>query len=81
MQEIFSPITNGFRFTADWYEYDGKPAEQAALKARNARAKELTKAGHTVRKFSLGIQEITRGGIGTNHPEVTVFCPVYGLNY
>ena len=81
MQKKFSPVDNGFRWTDDgWYEYDGKPAERAALTARNREAKRLSSMGYTVRKFSLRHQQITRGGIGTNHPEICVVVPVYYLN-
>ncbi len=84
IQQLFSPLSYGFRWIADgtehwWYEYDGKDAERAALKARNAEAKRLTKAGRTVRKISLGRQLVSRGGIGTPNPHIELVIPVYGL--
>ena len=86
-QEIFNPLDYGFRWTDPepgeefgWYEYDGKPAEKAALRARNARARELERKGYRVRKFSLGRQLCSRGGIGTGHPHIELFVPCYGLN-
>lgn len=82
----FSPLDYGFRWTAPtdqdpmgWYEYDGKPAEQAALKARNAEAKRMQKLGYEVRKVSLGKQLMTRGGIGSGHPHIDILAPVYAL--
>jgi len=81
MQELFNPIETGFRWTETWYEYDGKEAEKAALKARNDRAKELKAKGYKVSKFSLGKQLISRGGIGSGRPHIELVVPVYGLNY
>ena len=84
--QTFNPIDYGFRWTPatdqdpmGWYEYDGKPAERAALKARNAEAKRLEKLGHTVKKSSLGKQLISRGGIGSGRPHIELVVPVYAL--
>ena len=86
MIHTFDPIDYGFRWTEPtdqdpmgWYEYDGKPAEQAALKARNAVAKQLKAAGTQVRKGSLGKQLRILGGIGTDHPQIDLLVPVYTL--
>ena len=86
MSHTFDPIDYGFRWTEPteqdpmgWYEYDGKPAEQAALKARNAEAKRLKAAGHQVRKGSLGKQLRTLGGIGSGRPHIDLLVPVYTL--
>lgn len=76
-QTTFSPLDYGFRWTDDWYEYDGKAAEKAALRARNALAKELVSQGRTVRKGSLGKQLVSRGGIGSGHPHIELVVPVY----
>ena len=78
-QLTFSPTKYGFRWVGDWYEYDGKPAEKAALKARNDEAKRLKAEGRTVRKFSLGKQLVSLGGMGTAHPHIELVVPVYGL--
>jgi hypothetical protein len=78
-QQLFLPLDYGFRWTEDWYEYDGKPAEQAALKARNAEFKRLKAEGHAVRKFSLGKQLVSRGGIGSGRPHIELVVPCYGL--
>jgi hypothetical protein len=76
----FSGINFGFRWTDDdWYEYDGKEAEKRALRARNAEAKRLEKAGHKVRKFSLGSQLVSRGGIGSGKPHIEILTRAYGL--
>ena len=80
MQKTFNPTDYGFRFTADWYEFDAPAAEKAALKARNSEVKHLRAAGYEVRPFALGTQLITLGGIGTSHPQIEVCVKVYGLN-
>jgi len=80
-QEIFNPANYGFRWTKDWYEFDSKEAHKKAMQARDARAKELKKEGRRFKKFTLRNQLITRGGIGTPHPEITVLVTGYGLNY
>lgn len=81
-QRIFSGVDYGFRWTDDdWYEYDGKVAEQAALRARNAFAKKLKDQGHSPVKFSLGSQLVSRGGIGSGKPHVDVWTKAYGVNW
>lgn len=75
----FSPTDYGFRWTEDWYEYDGKPAEQAARRARDQEAKEMKKAGHGIKKYSLGKQLVSKGGIGSGRPHIELSVPVYGL--
>jgi hypothetical protein len=80
-QKLYSPIDYGFRWVGDWYEFDTKAATAAARKARDARFNELKRLGQSPRKFSLGMQRITRGGIGSGHPEVDFVLPCYGLNY
>lgn len=80
-QQIFNPVDFGFEWTADgWYAFDRKTAQKAALAARNAAAKAAQLAGKTVHKFSLGSQLITRGGIGSGRPEVSVVVTCYGFN-
>jgi hypothetical protein len=88
-QKTFSPLDNGFRWTGldsgdlskIWYEYDGKPAEKAALQARNAFAKKLEKEGFRVRKISLGKQLVSRGGIGSGRPHIELVVPVYMVDW
>ncbi len=78
--EHFSPLDYGFSWTDDgWYNFDGKLAAKAALKARNTRAKDLAAKGHTVRKGSLGKQLVSRGGIGSGRPHIELVVPVYSL--
>ena len=77
----FNPIDYGFRWTSDWYEYDGKIAENKALKARNAFAKELKTEGRRVRKHSMGRQLISRGGIGSGRPHIELVVPVYAVDH
>lgn len=80
-QKSFNPIDFGFAWTTDWYTFDSKAAHSAALKARNAFAKQMAAQGYTVRKWSLSNQWITRGGIGSSHPEITQIVTVYYVNW
>ncbi len=80
--EVFSSVDYRFAWTADgWYSYDRKAAEAAALKARNARMQELRKQGKRVVGFSLRNQLFTLGGVGTEHPEISVWGKAYGINW
>lgn len=79
-QQTFNPINFGFRFVGDWYEFDSAAAHKAALKARNAEAKRLRAAGMTVRVWAHPGSLITRGGIGSGHPQIENIVTVYGLD-
>jgi len=78
MQRIFNPINYGFDWTHDWYTFDRKAASAEALKERNAFVKKAKAEGRIVRTFSLPNQLITRGGIGSGHPQIEVFVTCYG---
>jgi len=78
-QQTFNPMNFLFSWTKDWYEWDGTAAHKAALKARNAEAKRLKAQGKRVRSWSMPNQSITRGGIGSGHPEIDHFVTVYVL--
>ena len=81
-QLSFNPVDYGFQFTPDgWYKFDSAAAHKAAMKARNARAKELRAAGYQVRAFTLGSQLISMGGIGSGRPHIEVVVSAYYLNY
>lgn len=85
MQEIFSASKFGFEWVrcddgSWWYSWEPTLAEKAARQARDARAKELVAQGKKVKKFSLGKQLITRGGIGTPYPQIEFHAACYGLN-
>jgi len=80
-QRTFNPINYGFEFTADgWYKFDRKDATAKARKARDTEARELKAEGYTVRKWSEPNQLITRGGIGSGHPQIEEVVTVFGLN-
>jgi hypothetical protein len=79
-QRIFCPVDFCFTWTPDWYEWDAKEATKAARKARDTEVKKLRKAGKTVTCFSLPGQLITRGGIGSGHPQVEFFVTGFGFN-
>lgn len=83
MQDVaFDPIKTGFRWTNEdccggmgWYEYDAS-AEKTARKDRDAFARAARKDGKTV-KCSTNKSLRTMGGIGTNHPEISLVVPIY----
>ena len=80
-QFSFNPVDFCFSWTADnWYEWDGEKARKEAMAARSAKAKDLQAQGLKVRKSSLSGQLITRGGIGTTHPEISHFVTVFKLD-
>jgi len=78
-QQTFNPINFGFRWVGDWYEFDSEAAHKAALAARNAEAKRLRAAGLSVSVWTNRGQLITRGGIGSGHPQIENIVTVYGL--
>lgn len=86
-QQFFNPVDFGFEWTAcegfelGWFKFPYEEAIKAARAARDAVAKELKAEGHTVRKVSLGRQLVTRGGLGSGHPEITLEVPVYGIEW
>jgi hypothetical protein len=81
-QQIFSGTDYGFKWTADgWYTYDGKIAEKTALIERNALAKELKSKGMNPVKFSLPMQLVSRGGIGSGKPHIELYTRSYGVNW
>ena len=81
-QVLFSGTDFGFRWTSDdWYEYDGSSADKKALQARNKMVKELKSKCITARKFSLGDQLVSFGGIGSGKPHIELVTKCYGLNY
>ena len=81
LQETFNPIAYTFEWTDDgWYRFDYETARRQAMAARRKSAKELRAEGFTVSSFTLNNQRITRGGIGSGHPEITQVVSVYGLN-
>jgi hypothetical protein len=81
MQKIFNPANYTFKWTeGGWYSWDYEAAHKAALQARNAEAKRLKAAGHSVRKGSLRNQLITKGGIGSGRPEISLVVNCYIVN-
>lgn len=81
MQLAFNPVDYHFAWTSDgWYSWDKPAAVKAARRARDEAARRLKASGREVHKFSLPSQRITRGEIGTAHPEVDFFTTVYYLN-
>ena len=79
-QQTFNPIDYFFTWTDDWYTWDSKAAKKAALQARNAEVKRLRAEGYTVTTFTLSNQIVTRGGIGSGHPQIETVVSCYGFN-
>jgi len=80
MQRTFNPANFAFQWTDNWYQWDRKQAHKQALAQRNLEAKALKAQGKRVVNFTLSGQLITRGGIGSGHPEIDLCCSVYGFN-
>lgn len=80
-QESYNPIdTDYFRWTDDgWYTFDRPAAHKQAKHVRDCRVRSLRAVGKTVRVWTLRNQRITRGGIGTGHPEIDLVVNVYML--
>ncbi len=80
IQESFCPVDFGFMWAGDWYEWDYQAGREAAKVARNVRAKELKMAGYTVKCSTSPNQLITRGGIGSGHPQIEHVVTCYVIN-
>ena len=79
-ERLFNPIDYGFKFTDDgWYTFDRVAATKAAKQARNAHARMLRRMGETVKTFSEPGQLITKGGIGSGHPQIEEIITIYGI--
>jgi len=76
----FNPVDYGFLFTRGWYAFDDMSAHKAARKARDDMAKKAKRDGLQVKKSRRSGQLITRGGIGTPNPEISVIVTVYCLS-
>jgi len=79
-QEHFDSVDFGFEWTADgWYRWDMKAGAKAAMKARNARARELRAAGYTVRCSAMdGLY--SKGGIGSGKPHIELHGKSYRID-
>ena len=75
MQIFFSPLDYGFKWTDDWYTFDRTNAMKAAKKARDEMYKSV--GG---RKYTLSNQLVTKGGIGSGHPQIEEIISVYVLD-
>jgi len=81
-EKVFDPIKTGFKWVSDdscggmgWYDYNSY-AEIEARRARDGYAKQQRSCGKTV-KCSVTRSIRTMGGIGTNHPEISLVVPIY----
>lgn len=52
-----------------------------ARRDRDKTASNIKAAGGRVRKWATRDQLMTRGGIGTRNPEISVVVTVYGITY
>lgn len=81
MQRHFNPIDFGFIWTADgWYTFDRAAATKAARAARDAEAKERTRNGQKIKKWSSPNSLISRGGIGSGRPHIEEIVTVFGFD-
>ncbi len=80
VQKTFNPVDYTFSWTDDWYYFNDGEGHYQALHARNREAQKYKKLGWDVHKFTLRNQVITRGGIGTGHPQIELVCNVYGFD-
>lgn len=75
-----NPINHGFAWTDDgWYVFDSKAAHAEARKVRDREAAEYKASGRAVRKFSQAGCLMTRGGIGSGHPQIEEIVTVFGF--
>lgn len=84
-QDIFDGVRENFRWVEKetgsyWYKFDEEKARKSALRDRNEVAKEYKANGWNVRRWSLRGQVITRGGIGTPYPGITIVVTAYGFD-
>ena len=80
-QQMFNPVDfGGFEWTSDWYRWDAVAGHREAMRARDAKATILRKAGHRVRSSRGAIQVVARGGVGSGRPHIEFVVTCYGLS-
>jgi len=63
-----------------WYTWDDKKAMATARKARDARARELAKAGYKTRRSTTkGLMSF--GGIGSGRAHIELWTPIYCVSF
>ena len=80
-QMSFNPVDYGFEWKGDWYCFDSEMAHKKAKEERDVEAKRLRSEGYRIKKYSERNQLITRGGIGSGHPQIEEIVTVYMLLY
>ena len=85
-QATFSATDYTFRWAKDsdgewWYEYDPAEGAKIARRERDAYCKQLKAEGYRPRKFSLGAQLRSFGGIGSGYPHIEVHSKCFGVNW
>ena len=78
-QRHFNPLDYGFAWIDGWYSWDFAEGHKAARAARAALAKELKAIGFEPVMSSMGLQLVSRGGVGSGHPHVTFAVTCYML--
>jgi len=73
----FSPVDYDWKWTKDWYDWDSKAGHKKAMQERNKVAAEYKAKGYTVKKSTVRGQLITRGGIGSGHPQIEEIVTVF----
>jgi len=78
-QQCYDPTDYCFQWTDDgWYTWDRERAHKVARKDRDDTARDLFwRRGRKIRKSSIRNQTITKGGVGTPYPEITLTCTIY----
>jgi hypothetical protein len=66
-------------FDVGWYKWDSVKAHEEAKAARDAHYNEMKKKGRKVKRSQMRNQLITRGGIGSEHPQVEFLVTIYRL--
>jgi hypothetical protein len=85
----FNPVNRCFKWTLvegneyGWYEFDSEEAHRVAKLERDEFARSLKSLPGVanVKKRTLKNQLITRGGIGSGHPEISLLVTVYEVSY
>jgi hypothetical protein len=85
----FNPINYGFKWTLiegneyGWYEFDSAEAHRLAKLECSEFVRNLKSCPEisNVHRHTLKNQLITRGGIGSGHPEISEFVTVYEVRY
>jgi len=80
-EKHFNPVDYFFTWTEDWFEWDFVRAEQKARQDANELYFRLRRERKNPRKRTLKNQLITRGGIGSGHPQIEQIVDVFYVTW